>query len=46
LYAAQAAVMPGFAEYQRKTTRQIVVGVLERRNSQDDSAAKSVVSGH
>jgi deazaflavin-dependent oxidoreductase (nitroreductase family) len=29
LYAAQAAVMPGFAEYQRKTSRQIPVVVLE-----------------
>jgi deazaflavin-dependent oxidoreductase (nitroreductase family) len=31
LYAAQAAVMPGFAEYQRKTSRQIPVVVLEPR---------------
>ena len=31
LYAAQAAVMPGFAEYQKKTSRQIPVVVLERR---------------
>jgi deazaflavin-dependent oxidoreductase (nitroreductase family) len=31
LFAAQAALMPGFAEYQRKTTRQIPVVVLERR---------------
>jgi deazaflavin-dependent oxidoreductase (nitroreductase family) len=30
LYAAQAALMPGFAEYQRQTTRQIPVVVLER----------------
>src|SRR5215213_5250529 len=30
LYAAQAALMPGFAEYQRNTTRQIPVVVLER----------------
>jgi deazaflavin-dependent oxidoreductase (nitroreductase family) len=30
LYAAQAALMPAFAEYQRKTTRQIPVVVLER----------------
>src|SRR5215216_2465730 len=30
LYAAQAALMPGFAEYQRKTERQIPVVVLER----------------
>jgi deazaflavin-dependent oxidoreductase (nitroreductase family) len=29
LYAAQAALMPNFAEYQRKTTRQIPVVVLE-----------------
>ena len=29
LYAAQAAIMPGFAEYQRKTSRQIPVVVLE-----------------
>ena len=29
LYAAQAALMPGFAEYQRQTTRQIPVVVLE-----------------
>ena len=29
LYAAQAAIMPNFAEYQRKTTRQIPVVVLE-----------------
>jgi deazaflavin-dependent oxidoreductase (nitroreductase family) len=31
LYAAQAALMPGFAEYQRKTSRQIPVVVLEPR---------------
>jgi deazaflavin-dependent oxidoreductase (nitroreductase family) len=31
LYAAQAAIMPGFAEYQRKTSRQIPVVVLERQ---------------
>jgi deazaflavin-dependent oxidoreductase (nitroreductase family) len=31
LYAAQSAVMPGFAEYQRKTSRQIPVVVLEPR---------------
>jgi deazaflavin-dependent oxidoreductase (nitroreductase family) len=31
LYAAQAAIMPGFAEYQRNTTRQIPVVVLEPR---------------
>jgi deazaflavin-dependent oxidoreductase (nitroreductase family) len=30
LYDAQAALMPGFAEYQQKTTRQIPVIVLER----------------
>ncbi|MHB8646277.1 MAG: nitroreductase family deazaflavin-dependent oxidoreductase [Thermomicrobiales bacterium] len=30
LYDAQAAIMPGFAEYQQKTTRQIPVVVLER----------------
>jgi deazaflavin-dependent oxidoreductase (nitroreductase family) len=30
LYNAQAALMPGFAEYQQKTTRQIPVIVLER----------------
>jgi deazaflavin-dependent oxidoreductase (nitroreductase family) len=30
LYDAQAKLMPGFAEYQRKTTRQIPVVVLER----------------
>jgi deazaflavin-dependent oxidoreductase (nitroreductase family) len=30
LFAAQAALMPGFADYQRKTTRQIPVVVLER----------------
>ena len=30
LYAAQAALMPGFAEYQRKTTRRIPVIALER----------------
>jgi deazaflavin-dependent oxidoreductase (nitroreductase family) len=29
LYAAQAAIMPGFAEYQRNTSRQIPVVVLE-----------------
>ena len=29
LYDAQAAIMPGFADYQRKTTRQIPVVVLE-----------------
>jgi deazaflavin-dependent oxidoreductase (nitroreductase family) len=32
LYDQQAALMPGFAEYQRKTTRQIPVVVLERVN--------------
>src|SRR5436309_5104770 len=31
LYAAQAALMPGFAEYQRKTSRRIPVVVLEPR---------------
>jgi deazaflavin-dependent oxidoreductase (nitroreductase family) len=31
LFAAQAAVMPNFAEYQRKTSRQLPVVVLERR---------------
>jgi F420H(2)-dependent quinone reductase len=31
LYVAQAAIMPGFADYQRKTSRQIPVVVLERR---------------
>ena len=30
LFAAQAAVMPGFAEYQRRATREIPVVVLER----------------
>jgi deazaflavin-dependent oxidoreductase (nitroreductase family) len=30
LYDQQAAQMPGFAEYQKKTTRQIPVVVLER----------------
>jgi deazaflavin-dependent oxidoreductase (nitroreductase family) len=30
LYNAQAALMPAFAEYQQKTTRQIPVVVLER----------------
>jgi deazaflavin-dependent oxidoreductase (nitroreductase family) len=30
LFAAQAALMPGFADYQTKTTRQIPVVVLER----------------
>lgn len=30
LYQAQAELMPGFAEYQRRTTRQIPVIVLER----------------
>ena len=32
LFNAQAAVMPGFAEYERKTTRIIPVVVLERAN--------------
>ena len=32
LYAQQAAQMPNFAEYQRNTTRQIPVIVLERVN--------------
>jgi deazaflavin-dependent oxidoreductase (nitroreductase family) len=31
LYAQQAAALPVFAEYQRRTTRQIPVVVLERR---------------
>lgn len=30
LYDAQATLMPGFAEYQRNTTREIPVVVLER----------------
>ena len=30
LYAAQAAIMPGFAEYEKNTTRKIPVLVLER----------------
>jgi deazaflavin-dependent oxidoreductase (nitroreductase family) len=30
LYAAQAAIMPGFAEYEQKTSRVIPVVVLER----------------
>ena len=30
LYAAQAALMPGFAEYQKQTSRSIPVVVLER----------------
>jgi deazaflavin-dependent oxidoreductase (nitroreductase family) len=30
LYDAQAAIMPGFAEYQKKTTREIPVIVFER----------------
>jgi deazaflavin-dependent oxidoreductase (nitroreductase family) len=29
LYSAQAALMPGFAEYERKTTRRIPVLILE-----------------
>lgn len=33
LYAAQAALMPGFAEYERKTTRRIPVVVLERKGA-------------
>jgi deazaflavin-dependent oxidoreductase (nitroreductase family) len=33
LYAKQAALMPGFAEYQKKTTRKIPVVVLERHKS-------------
>ena len=31
LYAAQAATMPAFNDYQQKTTRQIPVVVLERK---------------
>lgn len=30
LYTAQAAIMPGFAEYEKNTTRKIPVFVLER----------------
>ena len=30
LYDAQAAIMPAFADYQQKTSRQIPVVVLER----------------
>src|SRR5262245_10822248 len=30
LFAAQAALMPGFADYQRKTTRQLPVVTFER----------------
>jgi deazaflavin-dependent oxidoreductase (nitroreductase family) len=33
LYANQAALMPDFAEYQKKTTRKIPVIVLERRKN-------------
>jgi deazaflavin-dependent oxidoreductase (nitroreductase family) len=33
LYDAQAKLMPGFAEYQRKTSRRIPVVVLQRANS-------------
>ena len=33
LYAKQAALMPGFSEYQKKTTRKIPVVVLERHKS-------------
>ena len=32
LYDAQAALMPGFAEYQKKTTRRIPVVILEPVN--------------
>lgn len=35
LYDAQAALMPGFAEYERKTTREIPVVVLERVSNAD-----------
>ena len=38
LYAAQAAIMPGFAEYQRKTTRIIPVVLLERVNEARQAA--------
>jgi deazaflavin-dependent oxidoreductase (nitroreductase family) len=31
LFAAQAALMPGFADYQRKTTRQLPVITFERQ---------------
>jgi deazaflavin-dependent oxidoreductase (nitroreductase family) len=34
LYDAQAALMPNFAEYQRRTTRKIPVVVLERISDQ------------
>lgn len=30
LFAAQAALMPGFADYEKKTTRKIPVVILER----------------
>ena len=33
LYAAQATLMPGFAEYQRNTTRRIPVVILEPTGS-------------
>ena len=33
LYANQATLMPGFAEYQKKTTRKIPVFVLERHKN-------------
>jgi len=33
LYAKQAALMPGFAEYEKKTSRKIPVVVLERHNN-------------
>jgi deazaflavin-dependent oxidoreductase (nitroreductase family) len=33
LYAQQAAIMPGFIEYERKTTRRIPVVTLERAES-------------
>lgn len=35
LYQAQAALMPNFAEYQRRTSRQIPVVVLERLSRAD-----------
>jgi deazaflavin-dependent oxidoreductase (nitroreductase family) len=38
LYAAHAAVMPGFAEYEKKTTRKIPVFVLERAGSKAHDA--------
>ena len=43
LYDAQAAIMPGFADYQRKTTRQIPVVVTRHRSKLGGMSEPTIV---